>query len=127
MVVKSIPTYECKLYIGSREGYHGESFKYSDVATKVEKFNDGRKANKIYICGIRITTCYIAISSDYSEPGYELAVINYPRFPFSDLQINQYMFDLGEYLLVELKQNRMSLVTPSTTYLLKNKDAEESP
>lgn len=56
--------------------------------------------------------------NDGHESGYLIRFINYPRSPESDDAIREKAKALGELLKESLGQKRVSIITPSVTYML---------
>jgi hypothetical protein len=72
-----LPTYEVRAYVGTREQYDGPVFGKKRVLDAVREFQLGPGNN---VALVRVTECdYVA--GDYWEGGFELAVLDYPRFP----------------------------------------------
>jgi len=53
---------------------------------------------------------------DYAEAGWEIAVINYPRFPRTPEQLTDFMGELREFLMLELRQNRVTIMYDLPTH-----------
>jgi len=115
--MKRVSTHETKIYIGSQEGYSGPAFSEYDLRQAIGEFQESCDIS--VACSVRISpTRYIF--RDYSESGWEIVVINYPRFPKDKVVIETFSERLAEFLLKTFKQNRMSVVGPVNTYMLEN-------
>ena len=113
----NIETYEVKIYTGCREGYDGVRFNRDYL---IKRVGDFQKSCDVSIASsVRITDTTF-VYRDYIEDGWEIAAICYPRFPKDKQNILTFATRLGEFLLKELKQNRISVVAPDKTYLLEN-------
>ena len=55
-----------------------------------------------------------------NEPGVIIGLINYPRFPDTNQNIKDKAFELAKKLMVELNQNRCSVVCSDKTYMFEN-------
>jgi hypothetical protein len=115
-------THEVRLYVGSREGYGGPEFGRERV---VEAVRDFHRIHPHHVACLRVTPCCYVVR-DYLEEGWELACINYPRFPKPFGMIDEMMRALGRHLLVSLKQNRVTVVGDYTT-LIESPHAEDHP
>ena len=122
--MKTVPTYEVRAYIGSVHGYNGEKFSKEELAEAISHYQI--IIEKGVALTIRLTPTSF-VFQDYVEDGWEIAAINYPRFPKKPPQIDDFMFGLSNYLLNRFKQNRMSIVSPSITVLLECVNPEENP
>lgn len=106
------------MFIGSKEGYDGRIFAREELIEKVRQFQ-----KQMDMVSVRITpTTYLA--GDYVEDGWEIAAINYPRFPKDP---TAFMKNLAIYLISELKQNRISIMTANETFLFESDSAQQNP
>jgi hypothetical protein len=103
-------TCEMRLYVGSREGYHGTEFTEDKLVESIGTFQTQHNE----FTPVRVTkTRYV--DRDYNEPGWELGVVCYPRHPRTKAQLQRFMTDLAVWLLEDMKQNRITLVTNEDT------------
>jgi hypothetical protein len=121
MKFKSNPTHEVRLYIGSKRGYNGADFIQEEITKYVSDFQD--EAGDDIACPVRITRTMF-VYKQYEEPGWEIAVINYPRAPKPVHVINRFALSLAESLLKGFEQNRISVVFPDEIVMLESDDAE---
>lgn len=112
-----VPTYEVKIYCGRRVGYTDEILPLSEVERICDEFVNGEKA-----CVTITETQYRYVGG--WEPGVVVGFVNYPRFPKSKDEIRSQAHRLAERLLLELRQFRVSVVTPTTTFMLTNEKFE---
>jgi len=120
--IKSNSHHEVRLYIGSREHYNGQRFGRDELIAAVTEF---QRQNTLELAGpLRFTpTCYVW--DDYIEDGWEIAIINYPRYPKPEAVLNSFMLRLADYLLYRFRQNRISVVFPNEIVMLQSHDAQE--
>lgn len=104
--------YEVKLYIGSREGYHGPSFNRQALAAAIAEFQNSNDRKQMV--SLRLTPCLFLVG-DWQEDGHEVTSINYPRFPKRPYDLQVFMIDLAKFLLYRLKQNRITVMSPEWT------------
>ncbi len=113
-------TYEVKLYLGSVEGYHGKQFSEEELVKAIGLFQKGHAESM----PVRVApTCYV--HEDYSERGWEVVAICYPRLPKHREQINLFMNELAVHLLDKFKQNRISVVQPDVTVMHSSEKPED--
>ncbi len=105
----SVPYHEVRLYIGSKRGYNGPPFSRGELFRKVSQFQSDWKERYEWTVALRVSECYYLVM-DYMEVGHELAAINYPRFPREREELNHFMAELREHLLIEFGQNRITVV-----------------
>lgn len=123
---QEIKTYEARIYIGSREGYNGIIINRARLDFVLKLF---QKKSIDNVSCLRLTrTSYLANGSNglYKERGWEISAINYPRSPKTETHIEAMMRRLSSHLLIELKQNRVSLILPDVTTLYTSDTAQEN-
>jgi hypothetical protein len=103
-------TSEVKLYIGCREGYYGKEFTEDELVEAIGSFQSRYDES----APTRVTkTRYV--DQTYSESGWEIGVVNYPRKPRTKAQLHRFATDLAVYLLETLKQQRITFMTEKYT------------
>jgi hypothetical protein len=108
-------THEVKLYMGSRVGYDGSPFVLEQVTEVVGIF----QMKSTTQMPIRFTpTLYV--DGDYEENGWELATLAYPGKLFENDVIEDFMFGLAKHLIKEFQQKRITVVTPTYTYMFED-------
>lgn len=122
--MKTARTYEARLYVGNREGYDGPEFGRERVVQAVRDFQRLSEEN---VACVRITPCCYVAGQDYLEEGWELAVIQYPRFERPESELDAMMSRLQDHMLRSLRQNRVGLVLPDLTHLQEADQAQEHP
>lgn len=115
--------YEARLYIGSRRGYNGPVFSQWELNQAVGDFQVllGDKAS-----AVRVTPTTFQFGT-YVEAGWEIAAIQYPRFPKDEVVIKNFMVQLAKHLMEKFDQNRISVSDPEEVVLLEREDAESGP
>lgn len=113
MKARSATTYEVRVYMGSINEETKKKFSKKTIIESVGKFQDKQKQ----IIPVRMTKTIFVCGEDYSEKGWELAVINYPRTETESRHLDSFMLSLAEYILHEFKQNRVSVVMPLETVM----------
>lgn len=111
--MKTVPTYNIQIWVGLRVGYSDEIYTIKDVETLVDEY-----VNEIKDCVTITPTQFRYVNGN--EPGVIVGYINYPRFPQSPEELTKRALDLAEILMCGLEQNRVSVTTPSDTYMLEN-------
>lgn len=107
---KTATYYEVKLYLGSQRNTDDDDIAVFFSEKKLIKAIQEYQKN-LEIIPVRVTkTSYVA--GDYSEYGWEVAAINYPRSPRDHKEIESFMKSLAKHLLMEFNQNRISVTTP---------------
>jgi len=108
MNIKETPFGEAKLYIGSVRGYRGLPFSEAQLTRVVQDFQKSWDEKWDWTCAVRITkTSFVCM--DYQENGWEIAAINYPRFPREPKQMKDFFTELREHLMIEFGQNRITV------------------
>lgn len=109
---KSADYYEVRIYIGSRHRYNGPEFSEDNLVSEISDFQI-----RLYklITGfdssgpVRITKTRF-VFGDYSENGWEIGLINYPRNSHSTNDVFEFASALAKHLLVKFDQNRISII-----------------
>lgn len=117
--------HENTIWIGSQLGYDGWNFDEDRLAKSIGEFQKLWEGENEWTCSVRISpTRYVC--KDFSERGWEISVIRYPRFPKEPVEINKFTSGLAAYLLDYFEQNRISYVIDgqdkSINLLESNKD-----
>jgi len=120
--IKKLDFYEARIYLGSRRKYNGPAFSYAELRAFIGAHQSEQGLSKAN--PVRITpTAYVW--ADYDEPGWEIAVINYPRQPKAHCELASFALDLATALLNNFEQNRISIVFPEEIVMLEADDAED--
>ena len=120
-----VSTFEAYLTIGGTRGYGGGTFCLDELEEYIASFQGTFKEEYEYGCAVRVAECSI-VCQDYQEDCWTVAVINYPRFPLTPFQIEQFMICLAAALLAEFDQERITIVSPVRTSMLERRDADQS-
>ena len=116
MRIKKANTFEARLYIGSVQGYHGTPFTFEEL--KQEVGNLQSESPKEEMIPVRIAPTNF-VCGNYSEAGWEIAAINYPRFPKAEALITSFWswlsdcwFVLTKIGLASFSQMKLSCSSP---------------
>jgi hypothetical protein len=107
--MKISKTFRATIYVGAKEGYDGIIHTWDEAGKILQDYcND-----KSYCVTLKSTNF---IYKDGNEPGFEIGLINYPRFPSTTEEISKKANDLAIIFKEKFKQNRVSVVCDNTTY-----------
>jgi hypothetical protein len=109
--MKTVPTYYANIYVGTRKGYDGPVLSKGTVALLISEYI------KDHPMGITVTDTEFYYV-DGSEPGIIVGLINYPRFPRSNGQLQKDALDFAHYLRERFEQIRVSIIFPDITVML---------
>ena len=110
-------TYKCNIYIGLKEGYDGIQHSISELYEFLQEY-----CNEVGLCVTVTPTKYIY--RDGRENGAIIGLINYPRYPKTDIEIRQLTSDIAVELLDRFNQYRCTVEYPDSSFTLDN---EKSP
>ena len=111
--IKKEKTFIATIYVGLQKGYAG-SWCSKDTAVRIIQ----AYVNEVGLCvTVKDTTIIYSLGG---EDGLEIGLTNYPRFPSSPEKIVNLSLELADLLMKELCQNRVTVVTTDTTYMLTN-------
>lgn len=111
--MKTTKSFNVQIWVGLREGYGSNIFSIEDVRKICDEYVNEEKD-----C-ITITPTEFMYVNGW-EPGVIIGFINYPRFPREEYIITDRAFVLASLLKKGLKQFRVSIVTPTETYMLED-------
>lgn len=115
METTKIKTFQATIYCGFRPGY-GELLKYEE-----DYMEDAKNICRDYCndIGLGLTIKPIEfIYKEGEEPGVEVGLINYPRFPKSEIDIKKLTILLATKLKEHFQQIRVSIVFTDETIML---------
>ena len=109
--MKICDTHEVRIYCGLGIGYTGKSYDIILAKEICQKYCDE--------VGLGLTfTKTEFIYTDGGEDGVIIGLINYPRFPSKPEVILEHAMTIGKELLEKLNQKRLSIATPTRTFML---------
>ena len=112
--MKKCKTYEVKIYIGLQEGYEGSMHNAKDIEKSLLEYCE---------CGFCVTVTPLRfIYTGGKENGVLIGIINYPRFPKEESELDIHAFAIANKLMKEFKQYRCSIVFPDNTVLFENNE-----
>ena len=91
---------------------------------KTKKIKEVERILKNYVNNFS-SDCYSLTETKYiytggSEDGFVIGLINYPRFERTKEHILNNAIDIAYIIMCKLKQYRVTITTPTKTYMLKN-------
>lgn len=107
----TIASYNVQIWVGLRAEYTDLYYTNQDVYEICDKY-----VNESGDCVTVTPTNFRYV--DGWEPGVIVGYINYPRFPRPTDEILERALQLAEKLRIGLKQNRVTITTPTKTYML---------
>lgn len=118
MKTKVRDTYEAHIFLGSLY----ETNKVPFIHTAVTKFVAEIQDTFRLLIPIRVSKVEYICGSKYSECGYQLSVIDYPKINCTVADIEEFMDFLATSILKNFKQKRVSLVTPTITTMYESEE-----
>lgn len=119
MNAQEVDTFTATIYVGSYVNETKKTIKRSVVEETLKAYCDS-----VGFCVTLTDTQFIY--SEGSEPGFIVGLINYPRFPKTKKDIMEHAFVIAFMLKTVCKQQRVSFVTDSKTYMLSDKESVDS-
>jgi hypothetical protein len=111
--MKTTKTCKTEIWVGLREGYSDIVHTMNDVTLIVSNFVNEKKE-----C-VTITPTEFWYVNGW-EPGVIIGFINYPRFPSHPSAMKNRAIELAKIFKIEFKQIRISVTTPTITYMLED-------
>jgi hypothetical protein len=113
--MKTLPTFQATIFCGFKPGYSA-LVKFDEDYFNEAKIICQAYCDKIGFCVTIKPTFFIY--TDGSEPGVEVGIINYPRFPKEFEEIKRLALDLAKQLKKHFLQKRVSVVFTDETIML---------
>jgi hypothetical protein len=117
-MMRTEKSFNLQIWVGLRSGYGEYIHPIEKVREICNKFVNTLDDRGLGDC-VSITPTEFRYIKGW-EPRVIVEYINYPRFPRTEEQILKKTLALGEILRVQLFQERITVVTPETTYLLED-------
>ena len=114
MTVKTNPTYNSELYIGSIDEKTKKPFTYDELVYEISKFQDD-SSTLIPLCVSPVE--YIS-GSQYREKGWKISAINYPKVGNLNFEIDHFMMSLADILKFRFNQHRVTVVGTTKTSMI---------
>lgn len=109
--MKSLKTFECKIYSGLKDTRTGKVTDIIEVEHILQEYCD-----KFGFCFSLTPTRFIYKNGN--EDGCVVGIINYPRFPETEQSLKEKAIYIGNYLLDYLNQQKISIVCTDETIML---------
>jgi len=107
----TVDTFWAKIYLGCKHTETGIIYPIEMVKEICQKHCD-----EIGLCVTVTPTEYIY--TDGNEPGAEIGLINYPRFPSTPEVVRKRAIELAQILKRKTQQHRVSIMMPDETVML---------
>lgn len=115
----TVTTFQATVYCGLRRAYSEDIHSANEARELVQAYVD-----RVGLCVTFTLTDFIY--SKGSEPGLIIGLINYPRFPSDPNTIYTHAVEIAKLLLAACGQQKVSIVTPSWTYMLTKDELEDT-
>lgn len=99
------------IYVGAKEHYDGKLHSYDEAKSILQQY-----CNENPLCITLKQVDYIY--KEGNEMGFEIGLINYPRFPTSPEEITNRAIEIGKIFKENFNQYRVSIVCSDKTYLI---------
>lgn len=113
-------SFEAKIFVGFKERDTGCIHTIEECESVCQSYVDS-----IGLCVTVTPTKYIYTNGH--EPGAIIGLIQYPRFPTEESQIQEYTLNLATLLLYRFNQYRVTINFPDETIMLTNKIVVNDP
>jgi hypothetical protein len=99
--------YEVSIFIGSKNESTGKFFTREDLIKEIANFQNDCPDR---FFPVRVTDTTYVSGKEYSEDGWQITAIQYPRAPAKECQIRRFMSDMAQTLLLTFSQNRICVM-----------------
>ena len=108
--------YECKIYLGAIDSESEESISGLEIDTFI-----GRTQEEYgKVIPVRVSQTKFISGTEYTENGWEISAITYPRIRTNKEEIKDFMGILADGLLHEFNQSRICIVDQDEIVMLEN-------
>tara|TARA_Y100000296_G_C4999608_1_gene169504 strand:+ start:75 stop:419 length:345 start_codon:yes stop_codon:yes gene_type:complete len=112
--MKARRSYNLELYLGSINQETKRPFTRKELAAEISIFQD-EYSRMIPVC---ISDVEFVCGTKYSEKGWKVSVINFPKINIKAKELDKFMKDLARVLLYVFKQNTICVVGSKNTIML---------
>lgn len=113
--MKTCEPYSVKIYCGLKEGYDGYQHPVTEAYEVCQKYCD-----EVGLC-VTVTNTHF-VYKDGNEDGVIVGLIQYPRFPKFNVEIDNLAIRLGYILMEKFKQQRVTIETTDRMIMLEQSD-----
>lgn len=121
--ITEVPTFWATIYVGFRVGLNDQP------ATRYYSMRDVKRIAQAYCDEVGLCVTVSRTTFIYTrgkELGAVVGLINYPRFPCPEPILLNRALVLAKRLRSALEQQRVSVVTPTNTYMIGNEPQGET-
>jgi hypothetical protein len=108
-------SFTATIYVGAKEHYDGIIHTYDEAKEILQEY-----CNEISYCVTLKQTEFIYKNGN--EIGFEIGLINYPRFPATSEEITKKALDIANIFKNEFNQLKVSMVCSDKTYMIEEND-----
>ena len=108
--------YECKIYLGEIDSESYESISELEIDTFIGRTQE----EYIKVIPVRVSKTKFISGTDYTENGWEISAITYPRIRTNKEEVKDFMGILADGLLHEFNQSRICIVDQDEIVMLEN-------
>lgn len=108
--------YEISIFIGSKNEVTGEFFTKSDLIKEIANFQSNYKNDRFFT--VRVTDTTYVSGKEYSEDGWQITAIQYPRAPSEEWHIRRFVSEMAQALQVIFSQNRVCVMDDTKIVLM---------
>ena len=108
-------TYKVSVYMGLQEGYDGTQHHWKEAVRWIRTYVD-----EVGL-GVTVTPTEF-VYTDGNESGVIVGLIQYPRFPKPQSEIDEHAVKIAKLLMEAFSQERCTIETPTVSYLLEREE-----
>ena len=117
--MKICAPYHIRIFCGLKEGYGTNTY---SILHSVEEAKNvcGVYCNEVGF-GVSVTPTNFVYTGGH-EDGFIVGIMNYPRFPKTEIELKNHAFKLAEILLKKFNQERLSVEFPDEVVMIEKSD-----
>jgi hypothetical protein len=109
--MKTVDTFYAKIYTGTKEHYDGTIHFYNEAKEILQEYCN---INPLCVTLKQVEYIY----KDGNEIGFEIGLINYPRFPNTPEEITNKAIEIAMIFREKFNQFKVSIETPEKTFMI---------
>ena len=113
-------SHSMSLYLGSINETTKIEFSYEELVRAISSFQD----RTLHYLPVRISKTEFISGSQYREAGWEIFIINFPKFKYGIKHMEGFMMDLATALLDMFQQKKICIVGPKKTLMIDRSNNE---
>jgi hypothetical protein len=119
MRITTIPKWSACITIGMQKGYTEEKIDLEEIKKWLQEVQEIQIQREQLYLSSNIFLSEIVLSGQH-EPHINFHFINYPRFPATEVQLNNGVKEIAQFLMSKMQQNRIIITLDKEIIMIEN-------